>query len=301
MKYGQSFFFLAFSTTALLFQGCEKNIDPPTPSQDQQDVRASTEAYSEAFNIHDPEKLASLWDHDAYLINLTTEEIIEGNDNIALFFKNLFEKKGASNVKMVLSKVSSSKANNALAQGILEISFVDQYVWKGAFIAEYHKHDDKWFINNFSVNELNTSESHFKHLKDLDWLGGNWKDAENPVEVEYSNLWDKNKNFLMQNFTYSVLGQEEMKGMQIIGWNPAEKKICSWTFDSDGGYGTGIWNKNGKNWEVQQEFTLPRGGTATSTHIYQQGEDQSYTFVDSDRIVDGKKLPNIGPFKIVRR
>lgn len=284
---------------ALLLQGCEKKNNTPSP-QDQMEIRESTEAHTQAFNVHDSEKLTSLWDEDALFINLTTEEIVEGNKNIAVFFKNLFEKKGAKNIRMLLSNVSSSGENVALAQGILEVSFADQYIWKGAFKAEYIKHDDKWFISSLSVNEINSSETQFKHLKELDWLAGNWIDAENPVEVAYSNLWDKNKNFLVQNFTYSVLGQEELKGMQIIGWNPTEKKICSWTFNSDGGYGTGIWSKNGSTWSVNQNFVLPRGGKATSTHTYNVNNASSYTFLDTNRIVDGKKLPDIGPFKIIR-
>lgn len=299
MKYSHGFFFLAFSSLALLFQGCE-NKGSLSTSQTQKELQESAEAYTEAFNIHDPEQLTSLWEKDAFFINLTTGEVAEGDRNISNFFRNLFEKKGARNVKMIISKVSSSKPTNALAQGILEISFADQYVWKGAFKAEYHKHDDKWFIGSFSLNEINSSETQFKHLKELDWLAGNWIDAENPVEVAYSNLWDKNKNFLVQTFTYSVLGQEELKGMQIIGWNPKTKTINSWTFDSDGGYGSGIWNKNGNHWKVLQEFTLPQGEKATSIHTYELLDDQSYTFVDSDRAVDGKKLPDIGPFKIIR-
>ncbi len=299
MQNPASFFFTTVLAVALLLLGCEKKSNIPSP-QDQMEIMESTEAHTEAFNVHDSDKLTSLWDEDGLFINLTTEEMVEGNKNIAAFFRNLFEKKGAKNIKMVLSSVSSSEDNEALAQGILEVSFADQYTWKGAFKAEYRKHDGKWFIHSLSVNEINSSQTQFEHLKELDWLAGNWIDAENPVEVEYSNLWDNNKNFLVQNFTFSVLGQEELKGMQIIGWNPAEKKICSWTFNSDGGYGTGIWSKNGNTWIVKQEFILPRGGKATSTHTYSVGDVKSYSFSDTNRIADGKKLPNIGPFKIIR-
>lgn len=291
---------LLLSALVLLFQGCEKAPPPPAVTQNQKDIKARAEAYAEAFNTHDQAKLTSLWDEDAFFINLTTEETVEGRENIAGFFKKLFDEKGAKNVKMILSDVSSSSPNEALAQGIVEISFIDRYDWKGAFKAEYRKHDENWFIKSFSVNEIDSSESQFNHLKELDWLAGNWIDADNPIEVEYSNLWDKNKNFLIQNFTYSVLGQEELKGMQIIGWNPVEKKISSWTFDSDGGYGQGVWRKKGSKWYVQQEMVLPRGGKATSINTYELKDDRTYSFLDSDRNVDGKKLPDIGPFKIVR-
>ena len=90
-------------------------------------------------------------------------------------------------------------------------------------------------------NEMDSVHSHFEQLKGLNWLAGNWEDKDDTIDVKYTVAWDKNKNFLTQNFILSIPGQDELSGMQIIGWDPIEKQIRSWIFDSDGGYGKSVW------------------------------------------------------------
>ena len=149
--------------------------------------------------------------------------------------------------------------------------------------------------------KLNPPQSHFEHLKDLDWLVGNWVDNDGNNNVTYHFDWDKNKNFLTQRFIVKIMGNEELSGTQIIGWNPNEKKVVSWTFDSDGGYGQSKWFKEDNSWYISVIFTLPQGGKATATHIIKKIDDNSYTFTSVNREVDGILLPNIGPFKVIRK
>lgn len=152
-----------------------------------------------------------------------------------------------------------------------------------------------------SGHEDQQVSSHYEHLKDLDWLEGNWVDVEDNVETRSKFRWKLDKSFLVQRFSVKEKEQNELKGEQIIGWDPASDKIRSWIYDSDGGFGEGSWSKQGKSWYVETLFTLPDGRKGSAVHIYTSIDSDTFTFSSEDRDVDGNMLPNIGPIKMVRK
>lgn len=145
-------------------------------------------------------------------------------------------------------------------------------------------------------------DSHYKDLKNLEWLVGDWKDDEKDIDIVYSTTWSTNRNFLIQHFTAQMDDEADVvEGEQIIGWDPAEKKVRSWVFDSDGGFGESTWTQDGSIWYSNMKFTMPDGKKASATHVYTKLDDKSYTFASLNRDVDGQLLPDIGPFKIIRK
>ena len=113
--------------------------------------------------------------------------------------------------------------------------------------------------------------------------------------------WTKNKAFLTNSFTASVPGMDDLAGTVVIGWDPAEKMVRSWMFDSDGGFGEGTWSKKDNHWIVKFKQTLPDGRKASATNIYTQIGDGTFTWQSIGREVDGQYLPNVGPVKLVRK
>ena len=127
-------------------------------------------------------------------------------------------------------------------------------------------------------SEPQSTPSHFESLQALDFLAGNWVNKDETVTCTSSFKWDKHKNFLVQHFVVHVSDQKEIEGRQIIGWDPNENKIRSWTFDSDGGFGESTWSQDGTRWYASTVFTLPDGRRASATHIYTKINDNTYTF-----------------------
>lgn len=153
-----------------------------------------------------------------------------------------------------------------------------------------------------NIKEFNRSApSHYEQLKDLDWLAGNWVDTSENVDANFAYKWGKNKNFFTQNFSIKISGNDELEGEQIICWDPIEKKIRGWIFDSDGGFGNSVWTKQGNNWCSNMIFILPDGKKASATHIYTKMDDNTYAFSANNRDIDGDVLPNIGPYKVIRK
>ncbi len=289
---------VVLTTIALLLQACERfGIPKDTKNQE---IKKSLEALSEAFNQQDINEFSSFWSQDAYYINLSTEESVVGNDNIANYFNKEFVIEGKGYLTMRLSNISFPSKDVAQARGVAEIEQLDIHK-KIAFDSQFVNEGGKWVIQIFSVNELKSPISHFDQLKALDWLTGNWADDDENIDVTYQFEWDKDKNFLTQHFILSILGYEELRGMQIIGWDPEENMIRSWIFDSDGGFGQSVWYEEDNSWYANVTFTMPKGGRATATHVVTKIDDNTFTFASVARDVNGILLPNIGPFKVIRK
>jgi len=146
-----------------------------------------------------------------------------------------------------------------------------------------------------------TTSSHFEHLKELEWFVGDWVDKTDDMVFSSIWRWDFNKNFLIQDFNMKGDGQEELKGQQIVGWDPRDGSVRSWIFDSDGGFGECSWIKEDKSWYAKTLFVLADGRVASATHIYTKIDDKNYTFSSVGRDINGEVLPDIGPFTAVKK
>jgi len=151
-----------------------------------------------------------------------------------------------------------------------------------------------------SKQEENPETSRRDQLDQLDWLIGSWTNKTDAAVVNSNFEWDRDKNFIIQHFSMKTDDEPELSGQQIITWDTSENKIRSWVFDSDGGFGQSVWSRQGNSWYAQTVYTLPDGRKASATHIYTRVDNDSYTFASQGRDVDGRMLPDIGPFNAVR-
>ena len=85
-----------------------------------------------------------------------------------------------------------------------------------------------------------------------------------------------------------------------IGWDPLNARIRSWIFDSNGGFGEGLWVKDGKKWVVGTSGVLPDGGTGGSTNSFEFVDQDSLIWKITDRDLDGQPLAD-AEVKFVRK
>ena len=138
-------------------------------------------------------------------------------------------------------------------------------------------------------------------LNELAWTVGDWvDDGENPT-FESSVRWSKNNAFLIHSFRVSIAGAEPRSGMQVIAWDPAEKRIRSWTYDSRGGFGEGIWSRSGDQWSIRKRFTLPDGGRASGVQVMARVSDDAFRWKSVNRVIDGSLQPDTDEMTIIRK
>lgn len=257
---------------------------------------------SEAVNQNDVNAVSSFWTKDAEFIVPLTGEEIEGKEKIAQYLQKRMKELKDRQLKFVfhLKTIDFPERDVVIVQGIADILGKDGLIQRNARKIELIEESGQWYIDSVSEVELPPPPPLYEHLKELEWLVGSWKDKDKNVVISFTTYWDKYKNFLIQRFAMEVYGVTAMEGMQIIGWDSIEKTIHSWVYDSDGGYGIGLWKKKGDSWQVKMNYTLSDGTKGSATNIYTKINDTNYSFSSVDRIIDGQALPNIEPVTVVK-
>lgn len=257
--------------------------------------------FTRAFNRRDLNDVASFLSEDVALVFPTTGQEVVGKSATITFLRDKMQKLSGKNVLFKAGPVVFPQENTSIAEGVFQISDDKGNVQNQlARKFELEKQNGQWVIDIINEIDMDVPPSVYDHLKELEWLVGTWKDEDENVTIQYSTEWDTNRNFLLQNFTMDVYGLDAMEGIQIIGWDPIEKKIRSWIFDSDGGHGNGFWSRRGDSWYVPIHYLLSSGKQASAVNIYKKIDSQSYSYSSVDREVGGRKLPNIEPVTILK-
>lgn len=81
-------------------------------------------------------------------------------------------------------------------------------------------------------------------------------------------------------------------GAQYIAWDPSTSQIRSWSFESDGGFGEGIWTAGNGTVSVQTKSTLADGKKLAATNVISRNGDGSISWQSTARTIDGKPLPD---------
>lgn len=288
-----------FLLMVIILASCSDHKD--TNQKEENELKSTFEAYIDAFNHKDYNKMASFWAEDATLQNPITGETAEGRSEIEDYFKHKFENNQNEKILKTNENITLTNSEEATIKAAFQISEENEVKIAGKILIDFVKEDDgKWYILKYREFEKMDPVSHFEKLEKLNWLVGNWIDESDDVEIHSNWSWDKNKNFLTERFTMKVLDENEFEGFQIFGWDPAQEKIHVWMFDSDGGFGNGTMTEEHNHWYVSMVFTLPDGQIGSSTNIYEKLDDDSYTFSSIARDIEGTVLPNVGPYEIKR-
>src|SRR5258707_13999039 len=147
-------------------------------------------------------------------------------------------------------------------QGASTVTSPDGQKRSAGYSAIYGKKDGKWLISRlieFPVADPTPGDQ----LSQLAWMVGTWKDRGGDYSVETKADWARGNNFITRTFKVSQGDDILLEGWQIIGWDPRQKRIRSWIFDSDGGYCHGAWARAAKPWRGEESRGWP---VAQETH-----------------------------------
>ena len=245
--------------------------------------------------------MAGMWSPDAVYMDPTTNEQIVGRDEIAKHFDYMFA--GAEDAKLTveIDSVEFVSPNVAIERGTARVEYGEGEPEDTIYSAVHVKRDGQWMLDRVSEEEVpQPPPSHYEELKELEFLVGSWVDSDDQATIQTDCEWTKNRNFLTRSFAVIIGDQVDMSGMQVIGWDPAAKKIRSWVFDSDGGFGEGTWTRKGDRWFIQSTGTLADGSRTSAVNILTYIDDDTLTWQSINREVDGEMLPNVAEVQVVR-
>lgn len=137
-------------------------------------------------------------------------------------------------------------------------------------------------------------------LVELEWMVGQWVDRGEVATITTDCSWTANHKFLSRSFQVTSDGQVTLEGAQVIGWDPVEGQIRSWTFDSEGGFGEGRWIRDGNRWLVKTAFTLASGERASALNVFTYVDENTFNWQSTDREIGGELQPSIPEVTVVR-
>src|SRR5262249_9584478 len=162
----------------------------------------------------------------------------------AEFFKTL---KAKPKVEVQVESLRFTSADTADSEIILRVKNDEGEVtassWRNTWLV---REGGQWKVAK--VQEWDRDIALDVSLSELDWLIGTWHVSAKGREVTTVYSWDENKKFIRGKYTVKEGDKVIESGMQLIGKDNSANAIHSWVFQSDGGFGDGLWTREGKKW-----------------------------------------------------
>lgn len=250
-----------------------------------------------AFNAGDLEGVLRDFSKDAIYV---TEDgrTLKGIDDIKKEFADQFEDlKGATLKLNVYAIEFSPDKQRATERGVSIVTTPDGIQDPSSYVAEFVAQDKQWKVSRVVEKpQAITAE----HMQDLAWMIGDWNDQSEDASIRTKAEWSLNRGFIARKFAVSGEGLRELAGIEYIGWDPIKNQIRSSYFDSDGGYGTGVWRHEGNRWIEEVSGVTPAGEVATATHILTPKDQNTFTWSTIHRRVGGSSMEDLPEIVIHR-
>ncbi len=262
--------------------------------------RQHVERYTTAFNQKNLPELAALWAADGEYYNLQSHQKVSGREAITDSYQAFLAEYPDARLVAQLNSVKQVTEDVARGEGTSQLLLADGTTQAAAFVVLYVKQGDHWVLDSLTETELPPLTA-TAALAELEWLVGDWEDDTAEVLVQTSCKWSRTQAFLLRKFVVHHDDQEEAtEGTQIIGWDPLYHQIRSWTFYSDGSFGSGFWSKNGDNWLVKGTQTLADGRVADGLHVISHITADSMQVQLTSYSIEGELQPSREPVTVVR-
>ncbi|MBI4965964.1 MAG: nuclear transport factor 2 family protein [Desulfomonile tiedjei] len=270
------------------------------PTADEDAIKQAVQSYVEAYNRGDAAAVAAHWSDDGEYVSPSGESF-KGRKKIEAALKAFFKENQGLQLQVTTASLTFPSRTRAAETGTAVVTRPGQTPEETRYAATYVKKGAQWKLTSVKEEEAPVIAPSYEHLKDLEWLIGEWTDTDEHSTVETTYQWARDKSFITSSFTVNVQGRLNIEGAQVIGWDPVKKTIRSWVFDSHGGFGEGVWTKQGNQWQAKSSIVLASGEKASAINIFTHVDDNTFTFQSIGREAGGELLPNIEEVTVVRK
>ena len=268
-------------------------------ASDEAEIRESIGRFEQAYNAHDAQAIAELFTPRGRIIDKVGNRA-EGREAIAEVFGEIFAAFPGNQIEVHIESLEFLDADLAVETGITsELPAGSELPSYDRYTVLHVKKDGIWQMA-LARDEEGLPPTPHERLQSLAWLVGEWIDDDGRSVVSSTCRWSDDGNFLLQEFQLKLDGQEAMNVSQRIGWDPVQKCIRSWTFDSEGGFGESTWARSGNGWLIRATGVLPDGSVASATNRLTRSGSDGYVWETTDRIVAGEVQAGLA-VKVVRK
>jgi uncharacterized protein (TIGR02246 family) len=257
------------------------------------EIRADDDAFAAAFNKGDLDTLLGFWADDADYVD-DTGATHKGKSSIADMMKeNAAQYKGYT-MKINVESVQFPRPDVALDEGSVTLTSPDGNSDSNRYLSVWVKNGDRWRLSN--VHDLPATDkpdATAEPLEQFSWLVGEWSHKGENVTVNLKCRWALDMQYLVSEYDVTRPGGDSKRVVQWMGWDPASQQVRSWVFDSDGGNGQAVWDRDGNTWTSQSEGVLRDGKTGTSVNSIQFVDDSHFVWTSKSREIDDMPVPDV--------
>jgi uncharacterized protein (TIGR02246 family) len=255
----------------------DKSAKDPGREPDRLAIEQLTTDMIQAFDKRDAAAIAAQWTEGGEFIH-NGGEPVRGRADIqkgyAAFFKNL---KGKPKLEIQSDALRFPSADLAVKDTTLRLKNEEgEIVASGRQETVLVRDGGRWKVA--VVREWDRPVGLDVSLTELEWLIGTWRAVTKDREVTISYEWDENRAFIRGSFTVKAGAEVIESGTETIGKDHARGVIRSWLFQSDGGFGGGVWTREGKKWSAQVHGVRADGEQLTATIIYIPVDPNTFTW-----------------------
>jgi uncharacterized protein (TIGR02246 family) len=268
------------------------------PSPETTAITNQAAEYEKAYNARDAKALAQYFTDDAEYTD-ENGQLTQGRSDIEQLLKDTFAESKGATLDVQVDSVRPLDSDLYEEKGTTTVTSSSGGKQSSSYTALHVKKDGQWPISRlfeFPAAETTPGEQ----LSQLAWMVGTWKDKGGSSSVETKAEWARGNNFLTRTFKVSQGDDVTMEGWQIIGWDPVEKRIRSWIFDSEGGYGQAFWTRDGNRWLLKETRVSADGSESSAEQTLTYVDQDHCTFESANRTLDGDLQPNIDKIEIDR-
>jgi uncharacterized protein (TIGR02246 family) len=294
-----------FTVPALIVLGSgfttaqDKTARDPKRESDRRAIEKLTRDMVQAFEKRDAAAIAAHWTQDGEFIR-DDGEPIRGRDEIRKGYAKFFETlSGKPKLEIRADAVRFPSADMAVTEVTLRLKQDGEVVASGRQAIVAVREGGQWKVA--MIREWDRDIGLDVGLKELEWLIGTWRAVTRDREVTITYKWDENKTFIRGKFTVKEGARVIESGTERIGKDNAEGVIRSWVFQSDGGFGGGVWTREGKKWSIHIHGVRADGSRLTATIIYVRVDPNTITWQAVNQDLDGVPVADTPPIKVTKQ
>ena len=272
----------------------------PQVSADEQAIHQLIDDVEKAYNAADAKTLAGLFTEDAELVN-EEGDVTHGRAAIEELFVAAFAARPGAKMSIEVGSIRSIGPGLVIEDGVTTVT-VDpgEPPERSRYTVVHIKQDGKWRMA--SARDISSIEpTNTERLKQLEWLIGEWVDESPDAVVTSAYKWSDDGNFIINEFSAKIGDHPVMSGTQRLGWDPLTNQIHSWLFDSTGGFGEGLWTRDGDRWVIKQRIVTSDGQVGSATNIVTRIDQDRWGWESHDRMVGGELNSEIERVIVVRK
>lgn len=273
---------------------------PADPSPEKAAVLANDKAYESAYAKGDVKAMVDFFAEDA---EYTADDgrTFSGRNAIEEAIRAGLAGNRDSRLSIQVDSVRLLAPETLVERGFTTVAAKAGEINRAQFTAVHVKRDGKWKIHQLVETPVPVSGP-AEHLTELQWLVGKWEESDpsNDLTISSQYQWARGGSFLTRSVTVKRAGQVTLEGWQIIGWDPIEEKLRSWTFDGEGGFSEGRFTREGERWLLREKGVASDGTRTSADNTISKLSGDKFTWESNNRTLDGDPQPSIGRVEIQR-